>query len=196
MSDPYVYPGTNVLINKYGIRDQDRLEIAERLLVFERLIEPTPNIALTYEGYQALHHHLFQDVYDWAGKPRNVDMAKADSLFCRAPYIDSEMEKRFALLKEQKFLKGLRAQRFARYAAEHISEINAIHPFREGNGRTQQLFLDVLADQAGHRFNRALIKHDPWNEASKASFRGDYAPMVQVIETGMRERRRDRDRER
>ena len=94
-------------------------------------------------GYRALHHHIFQDVYDWAGEYRTVNIAKTH-LFCLAPFIEKEMGRQFRELNAENNLQRLDMDTFADRAAHHIIELNAIHPFREGNGRTNRLFLEVL----------------------------------------------------
>jgi cell filamentation protein len=70
MADPYVYPGTNVLINKEGIRDKAELDQFERVMTAVRLREGVPEVALTTDGYRAIHRHIFQEVYRWAGEFR------------------------------------------------------------------------------------------------------------------------------
>jgi cell filamentation protein len=180
--DPYVYPGTEVLINMEDIRDADELEQVERIMTAQRLREGLPNLALTPEGYRSLHRHLFQDVYAWAGQDRIVDIAKGNSYFCRADFIGKELAKRFEAIRAENGLKGLSAEQFAERAAEHVSELNAIHPFREGNGRVQRAFLVVLGRQAGHRIEMQRIEPSAWNEASRVGFRTlDYKEMRRVI---------------
>lgn len=181
MSDPYVYPGTDILINKRNIRDADKLESFERVMSRRRAREPLDDFPITYEGYKAIHKHLFQDVYPWAGQSRTVSLAKGGTFFGPPDYVDSEMKKRFDLLKKERNLKGLRKADFSKRAAEHIGEINAIHPFREGNGRTQRLFLKLLARQAGHKLDLQRITPEPWHQASVQGFRGNHAPMQKLI---------------
>ena len=81
MSDPYCYSGSSVLKNLENIRDQDELDRYERFMTAQRMREPTPQIDMSPEGYKQLHHHICQDVYEWAGKIREVDMGKDDSFF-------------------------------------------------------------------------------------------------------------------
>jgi cell filamentation protein len=182
MSDPYVYPNTHVLINKEDIRDAADLEQFERLMTAQRLREGLPKVPLTADGYRTLHEHLFQDVYEWAGKTRTVDIAKNNAMFCFAAYVDGELDKRFAAIRDENGLQGLSVAQFAERAGEHLSELNAVHPFREGNGRTQRAFLVVLAEQAGHKIDLQRIDPIAWNEASKQSFStADSAPMREVI---------------
>jgi len=182
MTDPYVYPGTRVLRNIENIRDAEELARFERLMTAQRLREGLPGVELSANGYRELHRHLFQDVYDWAGRDRTVEIAKGDSLFCLPQFIGPELDKRFAAIKAERYLKQLSAAQFAKQAAEHISELNAIHPFREGNGRTSRAFLVVLGRQAGHRIEMRRIDPRAWIDASRASFRtGDCKLMCAVI---------------
>ncbi len=95
------------------------------------------------------------------------------------------MEIRFGSIHEEQFLNHLTGKDFAERAAEHLGEINAIHPFREGNGRTQQLFLEILADRAGHTILRERIDPRAWNEAAIKSFQGDYSALRDVIDEAM-----------
>ena len=113
---------------------------------------------------------------------RTVNLAKGGNMFCLVPYIASQMERRFAAIQAENGLKDLAREDFVAHAAEHICEINAIHPFRDGNGRTQRALLVRLGEEAG--FHIALERIDPqaWHNASIGSFRqGDYASMRQVI---------------
>lgn len=183
--DPYIYPGAEVLINKEGLKDAERLSAFERDLSSVRSIHIPASFPITPEGYRAIHRHIFQDVYDWAGQYRSVAIAKGD-LFALPPYIESEMERRFALIHRERDLKGFSAERFAVRAAEHICEINAIHPFREGNGRTQRLFLKALARQAGHDLRIDRMDKEQWMRASIESFRRqDYASMTACIRSAL-----------
>lgn len=148
VADPYCYPDSTVLINKLGFRDQARLDAFEAEITAQRAIEPLPAGRLSY--YRAIHRHLFQDVYAWAGKVRRVRISKEGSAFCYPEHIEREMQRLFAELRKQRLLRGLKAGEFAAQAAHVLAELNAIHPFREGNGRTQLSFLKVLAEEAGH----------------------------------------------
>jgi cell filamentation protein len=190
MSDPYVYPGTSVLRNKEDIRDAEELAAFERLATANRLETLPGDVPITAEGYCTIHHYLFQDVYDWAGQYRLVDIARTDSLFCLVPYIERELAKRFAAIGLENNLHGLSAEQFAARAADHMSELNAIHPFREGNGRTQRAFLFVLARQAGHDIAMERIDARAWNEAARDSFQtGNSQAMRAIIANALAESR-------
>lgn len=200
MSDPYVYPGTDVLNNKRNIREADKLERFERIMSMKRMQEPLPDIPMTYEGYKAIHKHIFQDVYHWAGESRTVSMAKGGTFFGPPDHVDTEMKKRFEMIKKENKLKGLRRAEFAKRAAEHIGEINAIHPFREGNGRAQRQFLKILARQAGHKLDLQRIAPETWHQASVQGFQGKHDDMEKLIRSAIiepaRVRSRDEGRER
>jgi len=190
MSDPYVYPGTDILINKPSLRNKDELDRFERMMTRARLAELLPEIPITYEGYKALHHHIFQDVFDWAGQSRTVPLAKGKTFFGPPLYVDQEMTRRFQLMADENHLRGLHPEVFATRAAEHLNEINAIHPFREGNGRTQRLFLEVLAAQAGHAMNLKSILPKPWHDASVKGFDSNHQPMATLIHAAIQDRSR------
>ena len=179
---PHVYSGTAILINKEGIRNQVELEAFERVMTAARLETLPVNMPLTQDGYRQLHLHIFQDVYDWAGNYRTVNIAKGGHLFCLVPYIADHIRQRFASLQADGILASRSREDFVGRAAEHISELNAIHPFRDGNGRTLRAFLECLADHAGFRVTLERVDPAAWIDASIRGFRdGDYEPMRRVI---------------
>jgi cell filamentation protein len=179
--DPYCYPGTSVLINRLGIRDQAGLDAFEADVTAERSTQPLPSGRLSYSHYRAIHRHLFQDVYPWAGKIRTVRIAKQGSAFCYPEHIDREMRRLFADLARQKQFHGLDCAAFAAQASHFLSELNAIHPFREGNGRTQLSFLTVLAERPGHPLAFERLNPKSVLDAMIGSFDGDERPLAAVI---------------
>jgi cell filamentation protein len=179
--DPYCYPGTTVLINRAGLRDQAELEQFEAESTIQRFNQPLPAGRLSYSHYRAIHQHLFQDVYEWAGKLRTVRISKGTSTFCYPEHIDREMRRLFTRLTEQKHLRGLDALPFAAKAAHFIAELNAIHPFREGNGRTQLSFLIALAEVAGHPLDLEKLRPEAMLRAIIASFGGDDESLAGAI---------------
>jgi cell filamentation protein len=179
--DPYCYPGTSVLRNRLGLRNQAELDAFEALITAQRAEEPLPRGRLGYAHYRAIHHHLFQDVFDWAGKPRTIRIAKGDSMFCYPEHIDGEMRKLFTGLRTARFLRGLSAQDFARSAAHLLAEINAVHAFREGNGRTQLTYLTLLAAHAGHPLALERMNPKAMLAAMVASFKGDERALAALI---------------
>ncbi|HEX7883096.1 MAG TPA: Fic family protein [Afipia sp.] len=137
---------------------------------------------MTADGYRALHKHLFQDLYDWAGQDRTVNISKTGSSFAAVPYLARELDKRFADVGKQNDFRGLARDEFFDRLGDHINEINAIHPFREGNGRTMRQHAAQLAREAGHPIRIAAIDKDKWMEASRHGFlTGDHRGMAAVL---------------
>lgn len=204
--DPYLYPGTDVLRNKKNLKTPEALERYERLKSGNRMQHAPLDFPISSEGYNAIHRHLFQDVYDWAGQARTVDMAKDETplkLFELPEQIDRMMFHQFMDINIEHDLSGLSPRQFSMRAAEHICAINNIHPFREGNGRTQRFFLKVMAHQAGHELRIDRLDRDLWMRGSAEGFRReDYKPMAACIRRALadrdrtRSRRKDQDRSR
>ncbi|MBZ9960562.1 Fic/DOC family protein [Mesorhizobium sp. BR1-1-14] len=180
--DPLCYPGTTVLINLLDIREQAELDEVELALFLTRADEPLPAGELDYRHYLHLHRHLFQDVYAWAGQPRTIRIGKGGSWFCYPEHIASEMVRVFRELGDPDSLADLDSLGFARHVAHIVAEVNAVHPFREGNGRTQLTFLAMLAEHAGFTFNADILERDRVIQAMIDSFGGSEAPLQTLIE--------------
>ena len=142
--DPLCYPSSTVLRNKEGITDQADLDEFEFLMVLTRGAEPLPDGALDYAHYRAIHRHLFQDVYDWAGEPRTIRIAKGGNWFCYPENLERHMAQTFGALAAKGHLVGLGQADFAREAAYFLAELNAGHPFREGMVAPSSSFLSCL----------------------------------------------------
>jgi cell filamentation protein len=171
--DPYVYPGTSILQNLADIRDEERLERFESDHCFARLLElyenPLP-LGFDVSHLKGIHRHLFQDVYGWAGEFRTVNMAKGNSFFARPEYIDSELQRVLDRLASEHFLRETDSQGFCGRTAYFMGEMNAIHAFREGNGRAQREFLRELAVEAGYELAWDLVAPEEMLAASVTSF--------------------------
>jgi cell filamentation protein len=181
LPDPYCYPGTTVLKNRLNIRDAAALEQFEAASTMERGAEPLPNGRFGTAHYRAIHHHLFQDVYAWAGKYRTVRMARGGNPFCYPENIPPQMDAAFAELKAQQFLRDLNSEEFAQKCAAFLATLNAIHPFRDGNGRSQLAFVTILAARAGHILNLDRLVPDAFLNAMIVSFDGDEGPLANQI---------------
>jgi cell filamentation protein len=181
--DPYCYSDSSVLRNIADLRSQDELEEFETAMTFARSEEPLPDGRLSVTHYKAIHHHLFQDVYSWAGKFRTGRLTKDMSTFCYPEHISREMKQIFRWLKEQRFLKDRSAHDFFTGAAHFLSELNAIHPFREGNGRTQLTFLTLLANYAGHAIDLDKLDPDALLKVMIQSFNGNEQPLAEYLAT-------------
>lgn len=181
--DPYTYPGTETLRNKLGITDDKTLTEAERRLTQARGAQAARlSFPATAEGYRALHNHLFQDLYDWAGQDRTVNIAKGGSSFAAVPYLARELDKLFADMGAKNGFRGVPRDEFFDHLGNHINEINAIHPFREGNGRAMRHHAAQIAREAGFPIRIAAIDKDKWMEASRHGFlTGDHRGMAAVL---------------
>lgn len=194
MSDPdYCYPPDyTVLRNRLGIRDAAGLDAAERDLVTQRLTEPVPQGDFDLDHLTAIHHHLFQDVYHWAGKIRTVSIMKGHSEFQHPRFIETGMRDVHRRLVERRYLTELSPNEFAVQAGTIIGDVNYVHPFREGNGRAQFQYLDQLAQRAGHPLDLKRIERDKWVEASKHAHSKNYGPISESIHSAIIDRHRTR----
>lgn len=175
----YFYPGTTVLSNKLGIRDARQLAEAEALLSAARMRQKL-DVPLNADGLKAIHRHIFQDVYAWAGEFRAVDMIKLGedgrasvSFAPGARIAPIEIPRFFGELQSDianGSFDGLDARTFAYRAAVYVADLNHIHPFPEGNGRTQRIFLALLAGRAGYRLIDKRLSREAWLAAAIDSF--------------------------
>jgi cell filamentation protein len=184
-ADPYVDPATGLLRNLFAARTREHFDIHERRLVTQRIAEGPPGGQFDLGHLQAIHRHLFQDVFDWAGELRSVDMTRNGERFQFATRIGADMAAIHRDLAEKNLLAGLAPGDFAREAAFLVGDVNFVHPFREGNGRTQLLYLKQLAEAAGHPVSLVRIPAEPWIEASRASMAGDNEPFATLIASAL-----------
>lgn len=179
----YCYPDSDILINKLDIRDADKLLVYERKLTMLRLLELLDRPIdgkFDLKHLQAIHKYIFQDVYEWAGKIRTVDIAKGN-MFCNVKFIESQAEEIFSKLKKEDFLAGLEEDAFCIKLAYYFAEINALHPFREGNGRSQREFIRSLALKNGYSIYFDRISEEEMILASQKSFLCDYTAMEELV---------------
>jgi cell filamentation protein len=189
-SDPYTYPGTDVLRNLLDIRDPEQLAAFEANATAARLIElDAAPLAGEFDvkHLKAIHQHIFQDVYRWAGEFRSVNISKGSHAFGVAAFVEPALHEVLRKLPGERYLEGLAPQTFSTRAGYYIGEINAIHPFRDGNGRAQREFIRELAAQAGFVIDWSRVSRIQMMAASLASFRtGDSSGMTALIELSLR----------
>lgn len=181
----YCYPNTHILKNKLNIQDADELRKAERELTSTRIheLEMESPIPTTFDAnhLKALHKHIFQDLYDWAGEFRTVDIAKGN-MFCRTMFLNDQLNDVFRQLRRDNYLKGCKTiQQMGEKLGYYQAEINAVHPFREGNGRTQRMFIKQLAKHNGYTLEYAKIPEGQMLDASIKSFNQDYHDLQQLL---------------
>jgi cell filamentation protein len=174
----YTLPYGETVKNKVGARSHSELEAIEIDFVKARQVEHAahPLIARSFdaEHLKAIHRQLFQDVYEWAGRTRDERVRLSDSTVASEPLLYRPGSKPFAVgdsiskrldelhnrLREADYLRGLPRGEFAGRAAGVLAEANAIHAFREGNGRTQRIFMQELAEDAGHSLDFRVVSRD------------------------------------
>ena len=150
----YFIPGTSILRNRVGAQTAEELRNAENDLVEARVIElrEAPELLgdrsydLTY--LRAIHRHLFQDVYDWAGDVRTVGLEKGDESFCPPGSINQPMDHVAAQIHHLNQLNAVQEADLARTVAYLYDYANFAHPFRDGNGRSTREFFNLLLSNA------------------------------------------------
>jgi cell filamentation protein len=169
-SDPYLYPGTNVLKNLRGLTDRKLLERFEARRTHRRLaelIDAPVRGGFDVAHLKAIHRYIFQDMYGWAGQFRTVNISKGGHLFGLAQFLEPALQQILTRLAAENHLVDLDAEAFANRVAYYLGELNAAHPFREGNGRTQREFIRELGLKAGHYIDWRATTADEMTEASR-----------------------------
>lgn len=183
MHDPYVDPATGCLRNLLGITNATELQNAERVasMLREQSIRAhgLPG-AFDLPHLQLIHRTVFQDMYGWAGSIRTVDTARTHP-FCRAKFIEEQATNLFEQLAAANHLKNLARDEFVEQLTHYFSELNAIHPFRDGNGRTQRLFFELLAREAGYRLGWSQTSEHQNVEACVAAMEGNTALLRDML---------------
>jgi len=168
----YCYPNSIVLINKFNIHDQQKLDKIEALYVGKRLKELRESPlygTFDFSHLKSIHKYIFQDIYDFAGEIRDENISKDHFQFANSLYIEDQGKTLFKELKNEKFLEGLSMDQFCKRAAYFMAEINVLHPFREGNGRTQTEFIRLLAMKNGFELNWGEIGKEEYTRATVLS---------------------------
>jgi cell filamentation protein len=186
--DPYRDLSTGVLHNRLGLTDPVALATAEADFSAARLaaleLRPIPG-GFDLPHLQAVHWHVFSDVYAWAGQLRTVALGKG-RLFCPPGEIEARAAVVFGDLARAGHLRGLDRPSFVAGLAELFAQVNALHPFREGNGRTQRAFLSQLAREAGRPVSWARLDPVANVEASVAAAEGDLRPLRALLDRCVR----------
>lgn len=179
----YCYKGTNVLINKLNITNDEELYNAEMELVSLRIYELNEKPLkgnFDFKYLKNIHKYLFQDVYKWAGEIRNCNIAKQD-LFCLAKHIESFGNEVFDKLKKENYFVGYDSEETLCKLVELFADINALHPFREGNGRSQRIFIESLAKINGINLDLTNVSKIEMIIASHESINGDYNKLKEIF---------------
>lgn len=179
----YTYPGTDCLINNFGIKDEELFNKMEGDASFCRIVELFLNPIedeFTTLYYKRLHKAIFQDIYPWAGEYRTVNISKGGSAFCFAEYIDSYGEDIFSKMKRTS-LKELSYEEKIEKIAYFYSELNAWHPFREGNGRTSKVFIIEYGKRNGVQIDFFKATKEELLKISVDSFNGNLESSIKLF---------------
>ncbi len=173
------------LKNKLGLTDPKELESYEYDITAKHISEvllSKPPKQPNFEYLLSLHRQLFGEIYDFAGKIRKVNISKPDSPvpFCYSDFIIPEGQRIFDELAKSNYLVGLEKPNFVSKLAWLSSELNALHPFREGNGRTIRLYLMLLARNNNYLLDFNLAPHNQILAADRAAFAGNLAPLQEL----------------
>lgn len=187
MSD-YFVEGGDILENRLGITDPAKLKEAEEDIFSDAaadiISENNLSSKLDFTFLKNLHRLLFGKIYPFAGQIRTVNIAKADSSipFCMADFIIPEANRIFTNLKNRDYLQGVSRSEFVPAVADLAIDLNALHPFREGNGRTIRLYLQLLAKNAGFLIDFDSVAHNEIIMADRQAFLGNNAPIISLYE--------------
>lgn len=180
----YCYQDSCILKNKLGIKNKEQLEEAERNITALRILQLKTGELRGEPNFKYLckiHKHIFGDIYSWAGKIRTVDISKGN-MFCNSQFILENAEEIFNRLKKENYLQDYKdVEKMSERLAYYLSEINALHPFREGNGRAQREFIIVLARRAGYKVDFSKVSQEEMIQASEEAFYCDYRHMNEIF---------------
>lgn len=188
--DPYLYPGLNVMRNRLGIhlfffKQKTAYEMtALRAATIELgpLVRGLPHLC-------AIHRQLYQDIFDWAGQLREVDIYQGDTRFCHFAYIEKEGNALMQDLEEEGYLVGLAHEKFVERLAHYYCEINVLHPFRLGSGLAQRIFFEQLALHAGYALSWQGIAVETWKQANQSGAMGDLSALRAIFQKAVSEAR-------
>ena len=178
------YPGTTVLINKLGIKDQNELDAVEKQITLLRGIQAEQQMEfkdVDFDFYKGLHSLLFGDLYDWAGCLRTINISKKGTVFCDHSQLENVGTKKFERLEKLGFLCGMQEGSFFDELAELYHDMNMLHPFREGNGRTLRLFITLLVRNTGRDIDFAKCGSDIMMIAAVKAAEGDISVLRTVL---------------
>lgn len=180
--DPYRYPDSGILRNRLNIHDESLLQEAERELseiaaCTLRLSPPPYDLSF----FQLIHKTLFSDLYDWAGELRTVNIQKDDTLFCTPERIVPEAEKIFRAMEKASWFTGASKADLVIKVAEAYGDLNVIHPFRDGNGRTQRILFEHIIINAGFSVDWWLVDIADWVPANIDAVACDYQGLETIF---------------
>lgn len=182
--DPYLDPKTGILRNLFDISNQsvlDQVEAEITVSIIATIDEQPIAGDFDLKHLMAIHYQLFSGIYSWAGKLRTVDMTKDETRFAPVEFLEQSAAVLFNELRVEKYLDELDGEIYLKRFAYYYSEINILHPFREGNGRTQRVFFSMLARRSGYHLAWDLMDSKENIVASEMAYRGDDGRLISSL---------------
>lgn len=182
--DIYCYENSSVLKNKLELKTQSELDAFEADITTVRMVGLDDNPVIgqfDFNHLKQIHFVVFQDIYDWAGEVRRVDIWKDESRFANVRMIESYAIKTFNDLAKEHLFEGKDIDVVSARLAHYLSELNVLHPFRDGNGRAQRIFISQLAKAAGYQLNYADLDKNTIYSAMEKAFFGDETALSELI---------------
>ena len=182
--DPYMDFETGVLRNLLSITSEEELENAEADIttaVIASIPIEHPMGEFDLAHLQNIHWELFNTIYGWAGEIRTVEISKGNTRFANADMIEPAAQSLFRELHAENLLRDLTHDQYVQRLAHYYSEINVMHPFREGNGRTQRTFSSQLVAIVGYHFAWEQLDADENLRVCIAAYDGDEAPLAAML---------------
>jgi cell filamentation protein len=185
--DPYRDKNTGILRNLLGIATEDKLQEAEAqitsvqisTLIVDHQYAPDE---VTWDLLCTIHHFIFSDIFDWAGQPRTIELSKGKTSFARVDHITSSAAEIFKRLAKEDYLIGLGKDEFVQRLAHYYSELNILHPFREGNGRAVRTLLTMLGGSIGWNIAWDKMSAKQNIAACIAAYHDDERPLREMLE--------------
>jgi len=191
----YTYPDSNTLKNLLGIKDLPTFNEVERFITGYSISQfygrqtknPSP---LTIDLYKAIHLYIFKDIFDWAGQFRTEEISRLNedfttSNFCGVALIAPKLKLLFQELEKEDFLKGLDKEGVLGRTAYYLGQLNYIHPYRDGNGRTQRVFISILLRRLGIGLDFSQVSPEQMVFASRQSVYGSDTKLKEILEQGV-----------
>lgn len=157
------YKGTTCLINKLNIRDASKLKAVEGRITFAKTMElerESLKTGFNENDYCAIHRAIFEPLYDWAGEYRTIDISKKGTSFAEYNTIPELLKNCLKRMRNMNYFRGLDFDKFVDEIVDIYCSTNYIHPFREGNGRTQRVFITQLIRYNGYDIKFSEIDTD------------------------------------
>jgi cell filamentation protein len=184
--DPYIDSETGVLKNVLGISSSEELENAEADITAAVIASLSDEVALgnfDLDHLKNIHWELFSSIYSWAGEIRTVEIAKENTRFANSDAIEQAANALFEKLHGENLLKGMPRDQYGQRLAHYYSEVNVLHPFREGNGRTERVFFSQLVTVGGYRLAWERMDADENLQACIAAYEGDESKLAMMVDS-------------